>query len=115
MHELPITQEIVFLVKEEANHVNATQVENVKVEVGALTGYEPESIKFYYEIFSEDEPILVGSNLEIEICPAQMTCKSCGNQSERMGFTLQCPNCESTQVELVGGKDVLLKGITIKD
>jgi len=54
MHELPVTQEMFFLVIKYAKSNNAKKINSIKLKIGALSTIIPENVKFYFEILSKD-------------------------------------------------------------
>ncbi len=119
MHEGSITTQIVQSVLKEANHRKAKKVVEVDLVMGSLTFLNPEQVRFWYKMLTE-ETIMKDSKLVIEEKEGTVRCPECGYAG---GFkyaddsalhmpmpTLQCPKCDG-KVEIVSGKDCLIKSI----
>ncbi|MEM2102004.1 MAG: hydrogenase maturation nickel metallochaperone HypA [Candidatus Bathyarchaeia archaeon] len=119
MHEGSITTQIVKNVLQEANKRNAKKVVEVQLVIGKLTFLNPEQVRFWYEILTKDT-IMAGSRLIIEESEGIVKCPKCGYEGDFKYVddpamhvptpTLNCPKCGET-VEIVGGKDCLIKNI----
>jgi hydrogenase nickel incorporation protein HypA/HybF len=64
MHELTLAQSVVDIVEEAARREGATRVASVRVELGALSHVEPESLAFAFEVAAR-EGCARGARLEI--------------------------------------------------
>ena len=119
MHEGTITTQLVQSVLKQATERKAKKVVEVDLEIGQLTFLNPEQVMFWFETLTKDT-ILEGSKLVIEDREGTVRCSQCGYEG---GFkyeddsafhmpmpTLQCPECDA-QVEIVGGKDCVIKRV----
>jgi len=119
VHEGSITTQVVKNVLQEANKRNAKKVVEVQLVIGKLTFLNPEQVRFWYEILTKDT-IMKGSRLIIEESEGIVKCPKCGYEGDFKYVddpamhvptpTLNCPKCGGT-VEIVGGKDCLIKNI----
>jgi hydrogenase nickel incorporation protein HypA/HybF len=119
VHEGSITTQVVKNVLQEANKRNAKKVVEVQLVIGKLTFLNPEQVRFWYEILTKDT-IMKGSRLIIEESEGVVKCPKCGYEGDFKYVddpamhvptpTLNCPKCGGT-VEMVGGKDCLIKNI----
>lgn len=114
MHELAITQSILDVTLSEAEKAKAKQVLVVRVKIGALNGYEPECIKEYFQMLSEDT-VAEKASLQIEMIPARIRCRDCGYTGEMVWYRMRCPDCQGMHVELVSGKEFLVESLDIED
>ncbi|OGD74490.1 MAG: hypothetical protein A2Y64_01935, partial [Candidatus Coatesbacteria bacterium RBG_13_66_14] len=77
MHELAVTREIVRAVEEELTKLpEGTRLLKVKLLLGRLTGFVPESLEFCYGALTEGSR-LAGSELEIERRDGRVRCEGC--------------------------------------
>ena len=97
----------------------------VVVELGELTYLNPEQVKFGFEVLSKDT---IAENAEIifEIIPGKIKCFNCGYEGEIIrdedsidhsfisSIMLKCPKCGSTETDIVGGNDSIVKNIEIE-
>jgi len=121
VHEGSVTTQIVENVLEEARKHEAKRVAEVHLVIGTLTFLNPEQVRFWYEVLTKDT-IMEGSKLRIEEKSGLVRCNECGYEG---GFkyeddpiyhiptpTLRCPKCGSI-VEIVGGRDCLIKSVKL--
>jgi hydrogenase nickel incorporation protein HypA/HybF len=119
VHEGSITTQIVQNVLQEAKKRNATKILEVHLVIGKLTFLNPEQVRFWYEILTKDT-IMENSKLTIEESEGTVKCPKCAYEGNFKYIddptlhvptpTLNCPKCGDT-VEIVGGKDCLIKNI----
>jgi hydrogenase nickel incorporation protein HypA/HybF len=111
MHELSIATDLVNAATATAKENHANKVLSVRVDIGELAIVNPEQLKFMYEIITE-ETILKGSNLEMNMVPADTVCR-CGYRGGiEDKFTCACPVCGMT-LQILKGKDVVVTSIEI--
>lgn len=81
--------------------------------IGELTGLESESIRFYFDVLSEDT-VAKGAELVFKMIKAQFKCRQCGNIFERANFTFNCPVCGATGVLVDKGKEFYIESIEVE-
>ncbi|AFK85705.1 MULTISPECIES: hydrogenase maturation nickel metallochaperone HypA [Thermoanaerobacterium] len=113
MHELSITESIVNMVSDEAKKRNVNKVTKINIVLGELTGFEEESIRFYFEVLSEGTP-LYGAKLDFKKVKAEFKCRSCGMIYNRGNFTFKCPYCGSSGVLIEKGKELYIDSIDVE-
>ena len=115
MHELAITKEILDIVLEYAGNNKAKSVESIDIELGQLSTFDEESIRFYFEYLSKDT-VAEGAELIFNRIPANAQCKKCGRdfEPEELFFS-RCPFCESTEYKIESGDTVKVLNFTIKE
>lgn len=112
MHEFSITQELVSLAAAECQKAGLVSATKIVVELGSLSSYTPDAINFYFDMLRGEEPRLSSATLEIEKVQAVLHCQQCGQEhAVKEPWMLACPNCSSSQVQVVRGKDFFLKRI----
>jgi len=119
VHEGSITTQIVESVLQEAKQRSAKKVSEVQLVIGQLTFLNPEQVRFWYEILTKDT-IMAGSKIAIEESKGIVKCPKCGYEGDFKYIddpalhiatpTLNCPKCSGI-VEIVGGKDCLIKNV----
>jgi hydrogenase nickel incorporation protein HypA/HybF len=112
MHEHGITKNIVMMIVKECNKNNLKNLENVILEIGKLTTYKKDSIIMYFDIFRDDFPVLEDTKLEIVEVPGKVKCNKCGEESEiKNAYLICCNNCKTHDVEIISGRDIIVKEI----
>ena len=98
-------------VRREALRRGAAHVRRVVLRIGALSGVEPEALRF---AFAELTPggIAEGAELEIEHLPALARCPECTQvfPADRAGICL-CPHCGAMSGDLRQGRELELQRI----
>lgn len=114
MHEFSICQTIVEIVLKELRKAGMERVrlKSVKIAVGKYHQIVPENLTFAYEVLTKDTPA-ENSLLEIEILPILVQCKSCNRKGEIVPPLYRCETCSSGDVEVVGGKELLLESLEV--
>jgi hydrogenase nickel incorporation protein HypA/HybF len=108
MHELAITKTLIDMILRESK-----RPKKVIVELGMLTSYKKEPIEFYFDILKKEYPALKSTELIIVPVPGRLKCNDCKKTSEiTEPYLIFCDKCSSGNIELVNGKDLILKEIT---
>ena len=105
MHELSMAQGIINAVLETAEANNATEVNEVSVEVGRLAMINPEQLEFILGVLIENT-IMENAEIKFEEIPAEIR--------DHYAPLVKCPECDSLSVETLNGKDIVVKNIVIE-
>ncbi|MBT4823884.1 hydrogenase maturation nickel metallochaperone HypA [Candidatus Woesearchaeota archaeon] len=111
MHEYGVTQSLVsqILVESEKNNVKP---KIITVELGNLTTYKAESIKFYFDMLKKEHDLLKSAKLELNEVKGKLLCNQCKKEHEvQESHLIFCPKCEGHDIEIVAGKDFIIKNI----
>jgi hydrogenase nickel incorporation protein HypA/HybF len=108
MHEYGITESLLRIVEDRAREAGVSKVITVRVVIGALTGFAPESIEFYYERMSQNT-VAEGAKLEFEEMPVTLRCRKCGHVFQPEERRWDCPTCASSEVDIEGGRELYIK------
>ena len=119
MHEFSLSEELVKAVLEEMSRLEpAVVLRQARVVVGALLRVTPESLRFAYEIQTQNTRA-AGSLLEVDIVTAAVLCRDCGWQGEFPGeqndLLILCRQCESANLETLRGRELYLSGLEVED
>lgn len=100
MHELPVAEDIVRVMEEEAKKSGLAKITRINLVIGELSSVIDESVQMYFELIAEGTPC-ANAKLSFEHVPAMLKCTACGREfpHER---SFACPEC--------GGDSVLLRG-----
>ncbi len=113
MHEMGVVLELVQIAVECARANKAEKVTKLVLQIGEASAVIPEAVRVCYPAAVENT-LLEGSELEIEILPANAVCVKCGKVFNLAKEKFYCPSCRSRLWDLLGGKDVLIKEIEVK-
>lgn len=115
MHELSIAENIVKIV----NSSYKGEKENIKsitVNVGELTGIEPESLIYLFNLI-KNEYRLINTELKVYLIRCKLICEDCGSVNENYSLVVKekCFSCGSDRLAVVGGDELVLLSIETFD
>jgi hydrogenase nickel incorporation protein HypA/HybF len=105
MHELGIALETINLVKEGAAENNIVHVEEIGLRIGALSGVDPEALRFAIEASTTDT-LMAGVKISIEHVPVRGVCQTCKETIEIEAFLFVCCHCGSVDLEINQGDEL---------
>ncbi len=115
MHELPVTERILDVVKAHAEKNNVQKVISINLNVGELSDLEDEWIQNYFDYLSKDS-VAEGAKLKIERIPVVMQCDDCSKSFQvdiKEMKEIQCPECDSKKGTLISGKEYYIKDMEV--
>jgi hydrogenase nickel incorporation protein HypA/HybF len=120
MHELSMAQGILNAVLETAEANDAIKVTDMVIEIGKLAMLNPEQLKFMLGVLCKDT-IAENAEIVIEDIDVEIKCYNCDfegiadvDDSDHYAPMILCPKCESHRVEVLNGRDVTVKNISIE-
>ena len=113
MHELSLAVDLVEQLCGVVERENATRVVEISVVIGAMSGVEKVPFEFAFPIASKDTP-LEGAVLKIEEVPLILKCNDCKRETQTDELIMVCPECNSVSVEIVQGKEFLIKSMEVQ-
>jgi len=112
MHELAVTESILSIANQAAEENQAAKVTDIYLVIGQLSSIVDDSVQFYWDHISQGT-ISEGAKLHFDRRPAALHCKSCDTQYP-LGEILQpCPQCQSADVFIESGEELLVDHIDI--
>jgi len=87
-------------------------VAHIEVEIGPLTGVEPELLRLAFELIKQE----TGDDraeLAVHQVPMVVHCSNCDTDSELARFVFRCGNCNSGEVRVISGDEFRLLNITL--
>lgn len=110
MHELSVCYALMQQVEQLAAQHQALGVAKITVQIGALSGVEPELLNSAFTI-AQAGTIAAQAELSLETIPITVRCQSCGAESEVTLNCLLCKTCGDWQTRLISGNELLLKQV----
>jgi hydrogenase nickel incorporation protein HypA/HybF len=104
MHELSLCEAILGSAQK---HADGQRVTQVNVRIGHLRQAVPDALLFGWEVLTESTD-LKGCQLVIEQVPAVVHCTECGEDTTLDLPILCCGACESFEVKLLAGEELLI-------
>jgi hydrogenase nickel incorporation protein HypA/HybF len=108
VHELAIAESVVDTVTQ---RLPGATVTCVHLEIGALSGVVPDSIRFCFDLATEGTP-LAGAALEITEPPARCRCRACGAEFQPDTPIVLCP-CGSADVAVLAGEELKILSVQV--
>lgn len=112
MHEASLMQEMLEIAVREARAAGGEGISCVRLRVGDLAGVVPEALHFAFDSLIPGT-IAEGAELQIERAPAVCRCRECKYSFVPDGWAFVCPDCQSLDVETVGGYELDLLQLEI--
>jgi hydrogenase nickel incorporation protein HypA/HybF len=108
MHELAIVEGVVEQV---TARLPETRIRSVRLEIGALCGVVPDSLRFCFDLATEGTT-MEGASLEITETPGRCRCWACGEEFSPDGLILLCP-CGRADVEVLAGQELTIASVQV--
>ncbi len=110
MHEMAIAQELLDKVLHIAQENHAFSVSEIEVELGIMCLVVPEALQESFHALSHETPAQGAKLIQTEV-PLTIECKQCGRQTQVELGNLLCPQCQTGDVAIVTGNDIILKTV----
>jgi hydrogenase nickel incorporation protein HypA/HybF len=107
MHELPIAQAVIDTVMQEMQQRHIAQVSKIVLRIGPWSGVMADAVQFSFDQLRL-HTVLQTTRLEIIETGLQLLCRSCNQTTEVRSATFNCPVCQSDQIEVQGGDELLI-------
>ncbi|WJS97902.1 hydrogenase maturation nickel metallochaperone HypA [Novosphingobium humi] len=109
---MAICESIRQILEEQARSAGFTRVERVRLAIGALSGVEPEALRFGFDVVMRGG-VAEGARLEIEDVAARAWCMPCGANVAIAARYDACPQCGSYQLQVTGGQDMTIRELEV--
>ncbi len=113
VHELAITQNILDVVLSEAKAAQADKITRINLVIGELSGVVSESVQFYFDFLKKGNPA-EEANIDFRLVPAELRCRDCHTNFNPRDSAWVCPNCQSTSLEVLSGRDCYIESIEVE-
>lgn len=113
MHEMSLAEGILQIVEEAAAAQGFRRVKEIRLEIGALSGVEPEALEFSLEVVLRGS-LAEGARLVLEPLPGAGFCLDCGERVRIDALYAPCPKCGGFQVQATGGTEMRVKDLLVE-
>jgi len=113
MHEFSIAVNIVEIATENAKKENASEVKEIEIEVGELSGVVIDALEFCMEAAAR-ESILEGAKINLIHVKGRARCRNCSHEFEIADFYTICPNCKTPAPDIIRGKELRVKSLLVE-
>ena len=110
MHELGILNAMVHTVERVVNEQGIDEVDKLVLEVGELSGIVPRYMEEAWPAARHDT-FMENTELELIVVPGIVKCRDCGRVFNAASTDLKCPDCESRNMQILEGNDLMIKEI----
>ncbi len=113
MHEMAITQSILRIALDAAQKNGAKRVLAINLRLGDFSDVVPAYVQAYFDIVSEGT-MACGARITETRTPARVRCRDCGGESVIEKRHIQCPRCQSANLELLSGTEFTVESVEIE-
>jgi hydrogenase nickel incorporation protein HypA/HybF len=110
MHELAIAEDILEIVRIEAEKNAVVKIVKVELEIGKLSGVDIEALQFALETI-EKRTLFINTIFCIEGINGLGMCKMCQSEFEMQELLSVCPTCKSQPSSILKGKEMKVLSI----
>ena len=112
MHEMSLAEGVLQLIEDAARTQSFTQVSTVRLEIGQLSGVEPEAMRFCFDAVMRGS-VAEGARLEIIELPGVGWCMACAQSVPMKEVFGECPQCGGFQMQVTGGTEMRVKDLEV--
>jgi hydrogenase nickel incorporation protein HypA/HybF len=113
MHEMSLCEGIVQILEVNAARQGFARVKTVWLEIGALSGVEPEAMRFGFDAVTRGT-LAERAGLEIVEVPGEAWCLQCAKTVAVQQRFDACPDCGSYQLQVTGGEQMRIKELEVE-
>jgi len=113
MHEMSLCESIVQILENNAKSQGFAKVKTVWLEIGGLSGVEPEAMRFSFDAVTRGT-LADRARLEIIEVPGQAWCLQCARTVAVKQRFDACPDCGSYQLQVTGGEEMRIKELEVE-
>jgi hydrogenase nickel incorporation protein HypA/HybF len=113
MHEMSLCEGVLQIIEEHAVSQGFKRVKTVWLEIGALSGVEPEAMRFGFDVVMKGT-LADGAVLEIIHLPGTAWCMQCGKSVAVKARFDACPDCGSYQLQVTEGDEMRIKELEVE-
>jgi hydrogenase nickel incorporation protein HypA/HybF len=113
MHEISLCEGVLQILEDNAESQGFSQVKRVWLEIGALSGVDPEAMRFGFDAVMKGS-LADGAVLEIIELPGNAWCLPCSKSVAVKARYDACPECGSHQLQVTGGDEMRIKELEVE-
>jgi len=115
MHELSVVQALIDQVEQELNRADQHgRVLQLELAIGRLSGVNCDSVRFAFELLAPDT-VVNGAEVLIHEPKATCRCRACDARTEIYDLVVLCPECDSDDIVIEGGRELVLQSIDLEE
>jgi hydrogenase nickel incorporation protein HypA/HybF len=90
------------------------RVLSLDLVIGRMSGVHVDAIRFAFEVLAPDT-LADAARLQIKESKASLQCRACDCVRKIDELQLTCPECESSDITIQGGQELILESIELED
>jgi hydrogenase nickel incorporation protein HypA/HybF len=112
MHEMSLAEGVLQLIEDAARRDRFNKVSTVWLEIGQLSGVEPEAMAFCFDAVARGT-VADNARLEIITLPGQGWCESCARSVPISAVFDECPQCGGYPLQVTAGTEMRVKELEV--
>ncbi len=113
MHEMSLCESLIQIIEQQAQVQHYSKVKKVWLEVGGLSGIEPEAMRFSFDVVTRDT-LADGAELKMISIPGQAWCMHCCKNVTIQQRYDECPDCGGYQLQVNDGEQMRIKELEVE-
>lgn len=113
MHEYSIVQALIDQCETLAMDNKASVITKVVVKIGQYSGVEPHLLETAFDTF-KDQTVCANAEFVMTLQPLVIRCTDCQKESVLDQPHFVCPMCESQNIRVTDGEDMMLMSLEMK-
>ena len=110
---MSLAESVLQAMQDAARSQHFHKVLAVRLEIGALSGVEPEAMRFCFDAVVRGS-LAEGAQLEIIALPGTGWCMACAKTVPMREVFGECPECGSVQMQVTGGTEMRIKDLEVE-
>jgi hydrogenase nickel incorporation protein HypA/HybF len=110
MHEFSIIENLFKIIEDIVIKERLKKIDKINLIVGEMLQIVPETLDFAFNSSKKDTKYK-NTILNIEFQQITGKCIKCNNQFELHVNNYNCPECKSSDFEIISGKELIIKSI----
>lgn len=113
MHEMSLAQSALEIIEQHARQGGFARVKTVWLEIGQLSGVEPEAMRFCFDAVTRGS-VAEGAALEIVATPGAAWCATCSETVALTELYGACPGCGAYELQPTAGTELRVKELEVE-
>lgn len=110
---MSLAESVLQAMEDAARSQHFHKVLAVRLEIGALSGVEPEAMRFCFDAVVRGS-LAEGAQLDILSLPGTGWCMACAKTVPMREVFGECPECGSVQMQVTGGTEMRIKDLEVE-
>lgn len=112
MHELSIVMSIVDIAWQQAQQAHATTIDEIELDIGALSGIELEALEFAWKE-GVRQTLLEHAVKRVNCIKGKAKCMDCEAEFDIRNYYDACPVCNGHFIHIIQGKELRVKSLVV--